>query len=241
MMVCKGILFSRCAVLFGFLGVASGKSQNKLFIPDTVSGENITLQLQKGTVQFFSGQKTQTFGVNGQILGPTILLKKHQNVTLNVVNKIGEPTTIHWHGMHVAPRNDGGPHTVIDSGKTWTPSFEVLDHASTHWYHPHLHMMTDMHVSKGIAGLIIVRDNEEAGLGLPMSYGVDEFPIVMQTKGFDASGQILVHTNMDTSVMVNGTVNATVDMPAQVVRLRVLNGSSQRVMEFGFSDNRSFS
>jgi bilirubin oxidase len=41
--------------------------------------------------------------------------------------------------------------------------------------------------------------------------------------------------------MVNGTVDAVTDLPAQVVRLRVLNGSSQRVMEFGFSDNRSFS
>ena len=36
-------------------------------------------------------------------------------------------------------------------------------------------------------------------------------------------------------------MNAFTDFPAQVVRLRVLNGSSQRVMEFGFSDNRSFS
>ena len=41
--------------------------------------------------------------------------------------------------------------------------------------------------------------------------------------------------------MVNGTVDAFTDFPAQVIRLRVLNGSSQRVMEFGFSDNRPFS
>lgn len=241
MMVCKGFLFSRCAVLFGFLGVASGKSQNKLFIPDTVSGENITLQLQKGTVQFFSGQKTQTFGVNGQILGPTILLKKHQNVTLNVVNKIGEPTTIHWHGMHVAPRNDGGPHTVIDSGKTWTPSFEVLDHASTHWYHPHLHEKTHEQVQKGIAGFIIVRDSAESALSIPRKYGIDDIPLVLQTRGFDLNSQIITtQTALDTTLMVNATISPFLPVPAQVVRLRMLNGASERVFNLGLSDNKEF-
>ncbi|MCO4814984.1 MAG: multicopper oxidase domain-containing protein, partial [Flavobacteriales bacterium] len=163
------------------------------------------------------------------------------NVNITVNNQLTDTTTIHWHGMHVAPENDGGPHSIILPGETWNPQFTVMDKAGLNWYHPHLHMQTDRHVSKGIAGLIIVRDAEESGLNLPSTYGVDEFPIVMQTKGFDASGQILVHTELDTSAMVNGTVDAFTDFPAQVIRLRVLNGSSQRVMEFGFSDNRPFS
>ena len=143
--------------------------------------------------------------------------------------------------MHVSPENDGGPHTVISSGDTWNPQFTILDKAGINWYHPHLHMQTDKHVSKGIAGLIIVKDPEEQALNLPNDYGVDDFPIVLQTKGLDASGQIEIHTEMDTSVLVNGVVNGTVDLPAQVVRMRILNGSTQRTMEIGFSDNRSFS
>lgn len=217
-------------------------SQNQLQIPDTISGSEINLNLRKGNVQFYPGKTTATLGVNGDILGPTLMLTKHKNVTINVKNNLGEPTTIHWHGMHVAPHNDGGPHVVIDSGKTWSPSFEVLDYASTHWYHPHLHMKTNEHVQKGIAGFIIVRDSAEARLNLPRTYGVDDFPLVVQTKVFDANHQIITGQNaMDTALMVNATLKPFVNMPAQVVRLRLLNGSSERVYHFGFKDNRSFS
>lgn len=217
-------------------------AQNKLLIPDTISGQNINLNLQKGSVQFYPGTKTQTFGVNGNILGPTLLLKKHQNVTINVKNELDDTTTIHWHGMHVAPHNDGGPHITINPGSTWSPGFEVLDHASTHWYHPHLHMHTNEHVQKGIAGFIIVRDTAEATLALPRTYGVDDFPLAIQTKVFDSNNQIVTGQNaLDTALMVNATLNPYLDAPSQVVRFRILNGSSERVYNLGFSDNISFS
>tara|TARA_B100000508_G_scaffold55003_3_gene42648 strand:- start:13578 stop:15257 length:1680 start_codon:yes stop_codon:yes gene_type:complete len=224
-------------LLFGFFSIG----QNPLNIPTAITNTAINLTLQEGTTQFYNGVTTNTMGANGSLLGPTVIMNQGDNVSITVDNQLTDSTTIHWHGLHVSPENDGGPHTVIQPNDSWNPQFEVLDKAGTYWYHPHLHMQTDKHVSKGIAGMILVRDSEEAGLNLPMDYGVDEFPLVLQTKGFDANGQILVHTDLDTSVMVNGTVDAVTDFPAQVVRLRVLNGSSQRVMELGFSDNRSFS
>ncbi|MFT6443103.1 MAG: bilirubin oxidase [Crocinitomicaceae bacterium] len=229
-------------IYFAFL-LASGVSfsQNQLTIPPTIETSTINLTLQEGVTQFYPGVNTNTMGANGALLGPTLIMSEGDNVNISVENQLSDTTTIHWHGMHVAPQNDGGPHSIILPGMTWNPQFTVMDKAGLNWYHPHLHMQTDKHVSKGIAGLIIVRDTEEAALNLPSTYGVDEFPIVIQTKGFDAAGQIVIHTELDTSAMVNGTVDAFTDFPAQVVRLRVLNGSSQRVMEFGFSDNRSFS
>ena len=227
-------------LLIGIIINFSGIAQNPLSIPPVLTGPNITLTLQEGTTNFYSGITTNTMGANGALLGPTLILQKDSIVSITVDNQLTDTTTIHWHGMHVAPENDGGPHSIIPPNTTWNPQFTVMDKAGINWYHPHLHMKTDEHVSKGIAGLIMVQDSEEQGLNLPTSYGVDDFPIVLQTKGFDSGGQIEVHTELDTSVMVNGTVDATVDFPAQVVRLRVLNGSSQRVMEIGFSDNRSF-
>ena len=90
------------------------------------------------------------------LLGPTLIMNQGDNVSITVDNQLGDTTTIHWHGMHVAPENDGGPHSIILPGQQWNPQFTVLDKAGTHWYHPHLHMRTDEHVSKGIAGLILV-------------------------------------------------------------------------------------
>ncbi|NNK81164.1 MAG: multicopper oxidase domain-containing protein [Flavobacteriales bacterium] len=221
------LLFSVSSIVF---------AQNPLMIPGTLSGEDIDLVLQNGTHEFFSGQLTNTMGANGDILGPTIILDQGQQVNFTVENQLGETTTVHWHGMHVAPENDGGPHTTIADGSTWSPSFTVMDKASTFWYHPHLHEHTDIHVSKGLAGLIIVRDDEEAALDLPRTYGVDDIPLVIQTKDFDSSGQILAHSNSDDVAMVNATIDPFHTVPAQVVRLRLLNGSSQRTFELGMDN-----
>ena len=215
-------------------------TQNPLYIPSTLSGTNIVLNLQQGTKQFYSGQPTNTMGANGNILGPTLILNQGDSVNFSVNNQIGQITTIHWHGMHVSPENDGGPHTTIAPNATWSPSFVVRDKAATYWYHPHLHEYTNEHVSKGIAGLIIVKDTEEAALDLPRTYGIDDFPLVIQTKDFDANNQIVVPSNSDDVVMVNATIDAALSVPEQVVRFRILNGSSMRVFNLGLSGNQTF-
>ena len=209
-------------------------------IPDTLSGTFIPLEIKHDHMHFFSGDQTETMGINGPILAPTIILNKGQQVNFEVTNLLFDSTTIHWHGMHVSSENDGGPHTPIAPFTVWSPSFEVKDKASTLWYHPHLHHMTNMHVQMGIAGMIIVRDEEESALQLPRTYGSDDIPLVIQTKGFTHTNQIVVETAMDTTVMVNATIDPYVDLPGQVVRLRVLNGSSERVYNLGLSNGNSF-
>lgn len=215
-------------------------SQTPIIIPGTIESTSVNLTLQNGTFQFFSGEDTATMGVNGPVLGPTLIMNKGDNMNINITNTLGEDTTIHWHGMHVSAANDGGPHTVIQAGQTWNPQFEVMDKASTYWYHPHLLNKTDEHASKGISGFIIVRDTEEAALTLPRTYGVDDFPLAVQTKAFDATYQIKSDVNDDTTLMVNATINGQLNVPAQVVRLRLLNGSSQRTFNFGLTADRTF-
>ena len=218
-----------------------GFSQNPLLIPDTLSSSNINLTLQNGQVEFYNGFNTNTIGYNQAILGPTIFLKKGDEVTLNVTNDLAETTTVHWHGLHVSAENDGGPHTAIEAGQVWSPSFTVLDNAATYWYHPHLHEHTEEQVTQGAAGFIIVRDDEEAQLDLPRKYGKDDFPIVIQSRAFDANKQMIANTAADDVILTNGTLDAFLDAPAQVIRLRLLNGSTERIYNLGFQGNLTFS
>lgn len=217
-----------------------GLCQNPLFIPDTLSGTSINLSLQNGQVEFYPGFNTNTIGYNQNILGKTIILEKGNEVTINVTNNLSEVTTLHWHGLHVSAENDGGPHSIIEAGQTWSPSFTVLDNAATYWYHPHLHEHTEEQVTRGAAGFIIVRDDEEVQLNLPRTYGVDDFPIVIQSRAFDANKQLMVGTAADDIIMCNATLNPYLDVPAQVVRLRLLNGSTERIYNLGFEGNLDF-
>lgn len=208
-------------------------------IPDTLSGSSVQLVLQEGTWEFHPGEVVDTYGYNGSLLGPTIILYKGQQVTLNVTNALPDLTTTHWHGMHVSPENDGGPHSLIYPNTTWSPSFTVLDRASTFWYHPHGHGLTDYQVTKGAAGMIIVRDSAEATLVLPRTYGVDDLPLIIQAKAV-VGGQVSVHTGLDSIIVVNGARQPLAQVPAQVVRLRCLNGASERTFMLGFTNDMPF-
>lgn len=215
-------------------------AQNPLYIPPILTGTNFNLTVQSGTTTLYGNTATPTYGINGVWMSPTISVNKGDSITLNVINNLPVRTTMHWHGLHVSPENDGGPHQIINASATWSPSFRVRNNAATFWYHPHGAGQTDIQVSKGISGFFIVRDAVEAALNLPRTYGVDDIPLNVQSKAFDNLLQIAIASDMDTALFVNGTLNPKLDAPAQVVRFRLLNGSSLRSYNFGFSNGQRF-
>ncbi|MEY3237711.1 MAG: hypothetical protein RI883_1812 [Bacteroidota bacterium] len=234
----KLLIFSK--ILFVFLVAQTVSGQNALFIPPSLTGTTFNLDVQTGTQNLYPGNPTPTYGINGPFLSPTIIVNKGDIVTLNVNNGLTVATTMHWHGLHVSPSNDGGPHQSIAAGTTWSPSFEILNNAGTFWYHPHGEGKTDLHVGKGLAGMFIIHDAVEQSLGLPQTYGVDDIPLITQSKAFDVLQQIAIADHMDTSILVNGTIDAFFDAPAQVLRFRLLNGSSMRSFNYGFSNGMTF-
>ncbi|HNP47226.1 MAG TPA: multicopper oxidase domain-containing protein [Bacteroidia bacterium] len=228
--------------LFFLLIVRSLSAQNPIPIPDTLTGTTFQLTLHPDSVAFLPGVKTFTNAFNNNsYLGPTLLLNKGDFVTLNVENILSDTSTVHWHGLHVPAMADGGPHTVILPNTTWQAQFEVKNNASTYWYHPHMHMRTGEQAMRGAAGMIIIRDTTEARLNIPRRYGVDDFPLIIQTQQFDSSNQILWRGMNDSIILVNGTQNPQVTLPDQVVRLRLLNAEQSRTFNFGFTGNIPFS
>jgi FtsP/CotA-like multicopper oxidase with cupredoxin domain len=218
-------------------------------IPPLMTGTKIegktiyNLTAQKGVSSFVKDQDTQTFGYNGNYLGPTISMQKGDDVALNVTNNLGEPTTVHWHGIHLPAKMDGGPHQTIASGETWQPEFKMQNEAATYFYHSHMMHKTDEQVYKGLAGMLIVHDSQSS-LDLPDVYGVDDFPLIVQDKDFSANGDMNYSAAIEgvkgNTILANGANMPELEAPAQFVRLRLLNASNARMYNFGFSDNRSF-
>ncbi len=224
-------------MMFGFITKAQ---YNNMAIPDTLSGTTFNLNIKDTFSQIVaSGNQTITAGINAKFWGPTLFINKGDTVRMNVKNGLNDSTTLHWHGMHLPAVMDGGPHQVIPPGTLWQPYWKVQNDAATYWYHPHLHEMTMEQITKGIGGLIIVRDEVESALPLPRTYGVDDIPLVLTDRDFSASNQFGLVPYGD-SMLTNGTLRAQYNVPAQVVRFRVLNGAIERSYNLGFSDNRTF-
>ncbi len=205
------------------------------------------LQLQEGEARLLPGKTTDTWGVNGPYLGPTLRAERGDEVAIRVRNDLPEPTTLHWHGMHLPAAADGGPHQVIEPGDTWEPGWRVDQPAATLWYHPHLMGETEEHVYRGLAGMFIVDDPEADALELPDTYGVDDIPVIVQDKRFDEDGELsdaqgLVSPigQLGDTILANGTSNPYLPVSTSRVRLRLLNASTARMYNFGFPDGRSF-
>ncbi len=243
--------FVRRTVFGGPVFAAAAKP---LAIPGALMGDvrdgvrTYDLDLQRGRSEFFDGIQTPTIGINGAYLGPTLKMRAGETVQMNVTNGIGEPSTLHWHGMHLPAKADGGPHQIIRDGETWSPRFPVMQRAAMFWYHSHMVPRTGPQVYQGLAGLIYVDDDETDRLDLPSDYGVDDIPLVLQDRLFNDDGYLFYGTSMHTRMMgmrgdvmlVNGTVNPYFEARTGKLRLRVLNGSNARFYTIGFADGRAF-
>lgn len=211
--------------------------------PDGV--KTFDLDARAGTTEFLPGRETTTWGFDGAYLGPTIVAERGDRVRFRVTNHLPEETSVHWHGMHLPARMDGGPHQMVSPGEVWEPRWTIDQQAATLWYHPHLHGRTEKHVQLGMAGMFLVHDAVEQGLGLPSQYGVDDIPVIVQDKRFAPDGQFsddvagFIGPIGDTLV-VNGAVGPYAEVTTGRVRLRLLNASAARTYDFGFADGRAF-
>ena len=220
-----------------------------LLNPTPINGvKQFNLNIQSSTHKFYHEFDTQTYGINSSYLGPTLLLKQGEQVSINFTNNLNESTTMHGHGMHLPAIMDGGPHQLIASNETWRAQYTVNQKACTNWYHPHEMGKTAEQVYQGLAGLIIIEDDESQALALPNNYGVDDIPLVIQDRIFDSSGQF-VYAPSNQQIMrgyrgdvfiTNGQVSPTFTAQKGLLRLRLLNGSNAGVYRFSFEDNRQF-
>jgi FtsP/CotA-like multicopper oxidase with cupredoxin domain len=151
----------------------------------------------------------------GADFSPELDLVRGEPVAITIVNHLGEPTSIHWHGIEVADSYmDGVPGFSGDS-KHHTPQIAPGDsfvarftppRAGTFMYHAHVDDVLQQ--AAGMEGALIVRD--DGAPGTPDDH-------VFFLKGVGGSRQ--------RSLEINGQANpdTVVLHVGRVARLRVLN------------------
>ena len=233
----------------------SGAFKRPLAIPPELRGElqadgvrAYALRMQAGQSQLVASLNTPTWGYNGSFLGPALRIPRGRPVALTVANGLDQTSTTHWHGAHVPGEMDGGPHAPTAPGASQRSAFTLDQPAATLWYHPHPDMRTGAHVWAGMAGLLLVDDGLDARLGLPHAWGVDDIPLILQDRRLDARGRLVYMSEGMSDMMgmkgdrflVNGREQPFAALPAQRVRLRLLNASNARVYNVERSDQRPF-
>ncbi|ADE13625.1 Bilirubin oxidase [Nitrosococcus halophilus Nc 4] len=199
-------------------------------------------EVWKFSAKLLNGPEGTVEEIPGSYLGPILRLRKGQKVRIHFHNNVPGPCVVHQHGLHVPEKSDGHPHYAIDSGQTYSYDFQVLNRAGTYWYHSHTHRVTGHRVYFGLAGLLLVSDEEERALNLPG--GDYEIPLVIQDRQFGNRNELhYVHGMHDRmtgflgdQILVNGFPDFELPVATRAYRLRILNGSNSRIYKLAWSD-----
>ncbi len=217
-------------------------NRNPLKIPPIVSPANLDLSAAPAVVPLGGGKTSSALAYNGLFPGPTILANSSDSAAVRLTNGLSDGTTIHWHGMIVETAADGHPKDLVDPGVSYLYEFPIIQRACLNWYHPHPHMMTGEQVNLGLAGAFIIRDAQEAGLGLPS--GAYEVPLIIRDANFDRSGNLIYNPRTTGFVgkisLVNGTLDPQLNVEKALYRFRVLNGSNARIFRLSLDNGVPF-
>jgi FtsP/CotA-like multicopper oxidase with cupredoxin domain len=229
------------------------------FIPDV----DIELVARPDEVPMLPGRPTAVWRYVGRVLrgpadalqpipgsfaGPIFRVKKGQKVRVRYLNRIPQPSIVHWHGLLVAERMDGHPRDVVPAGGEYVYEFEVRNRAGTYWFHPHPHGNTGFQVYGGLAGLFLVSDDEERAARLPS--GDRDISIVLADRTFNAGNQLVYDAAMGRGMMgamvglfgerilANGRPSLSFPAASGAYRVRLLNGSNSRIYRIARSDRK---
>jgi bilirubin oxidase len=228
---------------------AAGAAEPDVFIRLTAARDRARIRSGPETrVLRYSAQVLRGRGdairPSSSYLGPSLELRRGERVRIQVVNRTGEPTVIHWHGIILPDSADGHPHQAVRPGGSYTIEFTVRNPAGTYLYHPHPHHLTGKQTYYGLAGLLIVREPAEREMGLP---GPEhELALVLQDRRIGEDNQFGFRRMMmddmtgvlGDTVLVNGLADPAFKVAPRAYRLRIANTSNARIYKLAWSDDR---
>jgi spore coat protein A, manganese oxidase len=208
---------------------------------------------------------TPMWGYNGSWPGPTFETRKGQPFSVKWTNQLSSKhflpidfsihgseesvpevrTVVHVHGAQVMPDSDGYPDSWYTAdGKAGAVAAANPCHypndqaATTLWYHDHALGITRLNVYAGLAGMFLIRDEQEDALNLPS--GRYEIPLLIQDRKFGTDGSLLYPPPADgthpawmqeffgDNICVNGKATPYLEVEPRKYRFRMVNGSNSR-------------
>jgi len=155
--------------------------------------------------------------------------------------------TVHNHGNHSSPVNDGRPDEyLIGTGGSRTYTYQHVEdggneRGATQFYHDHRMDVTARNVWMGLAGLYIIDDPADP---TTLPSGQFDVPLAIADRQFDAQNQIPYVFDAagvtGDKILVNGVYQPYLEVGDRKYRFRILNASNARIYTLTLSPGGSF-
>ncbi len=142
------------------------------------------LEAREGEMQLLGEGRPATaiWGYQGTSPGPQIRVRQGDEVKVRLVNKLPQPTTIHWHGIRIDNAMDGVPgltQKAVEPGESFDYVFKAPD-AGTYWYHTHNRTWEQM--ARGLYGSLIVDEAGGADFDRDITLVLDDWRLTREGK-----------------------------------------------------------
>jgi len=196
-------------------------------------------------VGLFPGPATSLWAYTGrvgarEVGNPLLHARRGDTVEVELDNRLAEATTIHWHGLSIDEANDGSGLHPVAPGARRSYRYRVDNRAGLYWYHAHPHGRTGVQLQRGLAGLLLVEDEEERALRqrLGMRWGERDLPLMIADKQVGADNAIVYKDGADdwigNRVLVNWTPEPYLDVIPAWYRFRLANVANARMLRVAF-------
>ena len=204
-----------------------------------------TLRLEAGLVRrTIRGRIVTMFGYNGQYPGPLLQVQEGATIVVDFVNRLDQPSAVHWHGIRLDNRFDGVPNVTqepVAPGATFRYVVRFPD-AGIYWYHSH--QREDIQQALGLYGNIMVSSRDTAWFGPAHREEVlilDD--LLLGDAGLVPFGaEAATHAVMGrfgNVPLVNGRPDLRLEArPGEVVRLFLTNAASTRTFNLSIPGAR---
>lgn len=205
----------------------------------------IRLQAAAAQAEVFAGAATTLWAYQGceggkSCLNPTLHVSRGDTLDVTLHNALAEETTVHWHGLQVDEANDGSGLHPVPAGGERRYRIEVRNRAGLYWYHAHPHDRTGRQLQMGLAGLLLVEDDEERALRakLGLAWGERDLPLMLADKQVDARNAIVYRDDADdwigNRVLANWSPEPAMTVAPGLYRFRMINVANARVLRPAF-------
>ena len=176
-------------------------------------------------------------------------------------------SVVHLHGANTPPESDGYPEYWFTPDPTAGPNgtggppgnfalyrYPNRQQATTLWYHDHALGITRLNIHAGLAGMYILRDDDEDALNLPK--GAYEIALIIQDSTFNTDGSFAFPTTgqgdplpvpplwqpefFGDTILVNGKAWPFLEVEPRKYRFRILNASNARFYALALSSGQPF-
>ena len=180
--------------------------------------------------------ETEVWSYGGSVPGKTLRYNQGTRVQQRLVNRLPQPTSVHWHGIRIDNAMDGVPgltQDVVEADGAFEYDFVVPD-AGTYWYHAHNRSMEQ--IARGLYGPLIVDEAVPPDVDQDLILMLDDWrldPETAQITDDFNNGHDLSHAGrLGNIVTVNGSFDpAFLVRRNERLRLRLINASNARIYD----------